>query len=488
MNIIRIHQQGQSHTISVDPGQTLMAVLLNHGYKIPTPCAGNGTCKKCAVDTSQGVILACKTHTTDGMEIYLTNSNEGQLAISDTYETIRPITTGRSSGYGIAIDIGTTTLAFELVDMSTAKRIATHTAANSQRSLGADVITRIKHATQGASAKLHTYILDDIRQGVTQILVSNNIQANAIKFVSIAGNTTMLHILLDLPCDTLGVYPFTPVDIAMQHCSFNDVFGGGLLDAKLLILPGISTFVGADIVSGILCCHDPNNTSPNLLIDLGTNGEMALFTHERILVTSTAAGPAFEGGNISQGTAGIPGAIAKVRYSKENNVFIYETINNKLPLGICGTGVLDVAAELARHTICDETGYMEDDVLIADGVTFTQKDMREVQLAKSAVRSGIEILLEVGGYRYNDIARVYIAGGFGHKIDMNSAVAIGLIPAGLQVMAVGNTALGGAAHVLLSQVAEADAIALASRAEEINLSTHPRFNDLFMEHMMFNNS
>jgi len=314
-------------------------------------------------------------------------------------------------------------------------------------------------------------------------------QADVIGFVTIAGNTTMLHLLQNLPCGTLGVYPFTPVDITMRSCYFSDIFGDGLLNSQLLILPGISTFIGADITAGILCCSAPHDTAPSLLIDLGTNGEMALFTHNRILVTSTAAGPAFEAGNISQGTACIPGAIAKVCHLAENNVFIYETIENASPIGICGTGVLDIAAELVCHNLADETGAFaaENGISIAEGIVFTQKDMREVQLAKSAVRSGIEILLDAGGYGYNDIGKVYLAGGFGHKINIESAAILGLIPPVLKnkVVAVGNTSLGGAVHVLLNLAAEKIAVDIATHAEEINLSTHPRFNDLFMEHMMF---
>jgi len=511
MNKFLVHQSGKPQAVPFDPGQTIMSALLSQGIKIQTPCAGNGTCGKCAVDTPHGVKLACQALATDGMDIYIKNPNEAAMAINVTYETTRSFAYDRDGRYGIAIDIGTTTLAFELIDMATGRHMFTVSAANSQRGLGADVITRIKQATQGGQTRLHGHIVEDILQGITHILKKAGLPASEVDCVSVAGNTTMLHLLQNLPCDSLGVFPFTPVDIAIRHCKFADVFGDGFLNAQLIILPGISTFVGADITGGILCCQSPKDATPNLtgvctcprkplgqtqaaflLIDLGTNGEMALFTHDRVLVTSTAAGPAFEGGNISKGTASVPGAISKVRYSPENNVFVYETIENQPPIGICGTGVLDIAAELVRHNLADETGRLddprvEDGAKIAGGIIFTQKDMREIQLAKSAVRSGIEILLDVGGYSYNDIGRVYLAGGFGHKINMDSAVALGLIPPALvgKVLAVGNTSLGGAAHVLLSRAAEKDAVALVARAEEINLSTHPRFNDLFMEHMMF---
>ena len=473
----------KTHTVSTNKDENLLDYLARHGMQIPAPCGGNGTCGKCKVHTSKGEKLSCQTPAINGMEVYLSNS-DNEMAIVSSYESPRPFSHNHGSGLGIAIDIGTTTIAFELLEMSTGRRLATHSITNNQRSLGADVVTRIKQATEGALSQLNSYIIEDIQKGIAPWLV------NPISTVAIAGNTTMLHLLLNLPCDTLGVFPFTPVDINMRQCKFADVFGGEL-DAHLILLPGISTFVGADIAAGILCCQS-EDTKPSLLIDLGTNGEMALFTSDAILVTSTAAGPAFEAGNISMGTASIPGGVAKVRYLPENNVFIYETIDNAPPIGICGTGVVDIAAELIRHSLSDETGrledeYFDDGVEIAPGIIFTQKDMREVQLAKSAVRSGIEILLDVAGYCYNDISQVFLAGGFGHKINMDSAVTLGLIPGALaeKVATVGNTSLGGAAHVLLSLQAATDIQAIATNAKEVNLSTHPRFNDLFMEHMMF---
>ncbi|MCL2527414.1 MAG: ASKHA domain-containing protein [Defluviitaleaceae bacterium] len=498
MNKIHINHQGKTNIITAAPGETILSVLTKQGFHIPAPCGGNGTCGKCAVHTSEGVKLSCQTTATDGLIIYPSKQECDAFAIQDTYESMRLLAHDRNGSYGIAIDIGTTTIAFEL--MGEGSKICTYSKANSQRSLGADVVTRIKQATEGASQQLHTYIIDDINHGIVQILKKSGISPEEIKTVAIAGNTTMLHLLQNMPCHTLGVFPFTPVDIGIRRCTYKDIplekgqynEPPALEEANTIILPGISTFVGADISAGILCCQSPGNTSPSLLIDLGTNGEMALFAPGKVLTTSTAAGPAFEAGNISQGTASIPGAIAKVRYLPETNVFVYETIENQPPIGICGTGVMDIAAELIRHGLADETGRLEDEcfdngVVIAEDITFTQKDMREIQLAKSSVRSGIEILLEVAGYGYNDIGMVFLAGGFGHKINMESAVTLGLIPPSLasKVVTVGNTSLGGAAHVLLSRKAEEDIIAIANIAKEINLSTHPRFNELFMEHMMF---
>jgi len=480
---VKIWKDGMPKTVSVTPDKTLHKILINQGIQIPHPCGGNGTCGKCVVSTSAGNKLSCQALAEDGMEIYPQTSKEN-MVILDTYESCRSFEYDRGAGYGVAIDIGTTTIAFELIDLKDGSRKATHSIANSQRSIGADVVTRIKKANEGALARLHSYIISDIKLGLAKFSDCN------ISAVSIAGNTTMLHLLLNLSCETLGSFPFTPVEIDMKECKLSDVFGVGD-DTTLYILPGISTFVGADISAGILCCH-ANKEKPSLLIDLGTNGEMALFSSDKILVTSTAAGPAFEAGNISCGTASIPGAIASIRYLPKDNVFMYETISNEPPIGICGTGVVEMVAQLVKNNLVDETGRLDDSyfdsgIEIAPGITFTQKDVREIQLAKSALRSGVEILLDVAGYGYNDIDKVYLAGGFGHRINLDSAIDLGLIPHELQekIVTVGNTSLGGAAHVLTSTSAADNIKKIGKQAKEVNLSTHPKFNDLFMEYMMF---
>jgi uncharacterized 2Fe-2S/4Fe-4S cluster protein (DUF4445 family) len=357
--------------------------------------------------------------------------------------------------------------------MEKGERIHGYTMVNSQRYLGADVITRIKLASEGKQNELHQLLIDDIHRGIA-------VFSKDITHMVITGNTTMLHLLLNQPCESLGQFPFTPFTVATQTIS--------IADCEAYVLPGISAFVGADIVAGLYFCGIENLS---LFIDLGTNGEMALCTRDKIYVTSTAAGPAFEAGNITHGMGSVTGAIAHVRIDKNKNV-INETIGNTHPVGLCGTGVVSLAAELVRHKITDETGLLDDEYFddgfpLTDNIIFTQKDMREIQLAKSAVRSGIEILLETAGLTCDDIQKLYLAGGFGHKMDLHSAVTLGIIPKVLQekVISVGNAALGGAVRTLLKKDAPSDVTAITEKAEEINLSAHPKFNTYFMEYMMF---
>ena len=491
----KLHVKQGDHTqiISINTSENLFEILRANGVSINAPCGGHGTCGKCTVYTHIGEVLACKTVIDESFfytEVRIPDTSG--MKILSAYEILQPAMRDRKTTlpYGIAIDIGTTTLAFELLDMATGTQVATHSRVNSQREFGADVMARITHAVGGAQTALNRCIIKDICLGIGHIINKAGIGENEISLVTITGNTTMLHLLLNLPCDTLGVAPFTPVFIGMKTYKFSELFGSGLLNCDVLILPGISTFVGADISAGMLCAGWPNIAGTNLLIDLGTNGEMALFSPDKIVVTSTAAGPAFEGGNISKGIGSVAGAIAKVSYLPEKYVYIYETIDNAPPIGICGTGVVDISAELVRHGLVDETGQIESDedtVTIAPGIDFTQRDIREIQLAKSAVRSGIEILLDITGVGYGELSTVFISGGFGHKIDITNAVILGLIPAELEdkVVILGNSALGGCAKVLLSITAETDILELVARATEVNLATHPKFNELFMEYMGF---
>ena len=487
---LHIQQGRQKCTISIEIGDNLLEALRAQGISIDTPCGGQGTCGKCVVDTHKGQLLACKTVIDESFfDTIIRIPDAGDMKILAAYENVHPVICDRPNTlYGISIDIGTTTLAFELLNMTTGACITTHSQINSQREFGADVMARITHAVDGAQAQLNAYIIKDICHGIRHIMNKGGLAESDISLVTITGNTTMLHLLLNLPCNSLGVAPFTPVFIDMKTCSFSALFGSGLLNCNVIILPGVSTFVGADISAGMLCVGWPNISGNNLLIDLGTNGEMALFSKDKIVVTSTAAGPAFEGGNISMGIGSVAGAIAKVSYLPGSHVFIYETIDNAEPIGICGTGVVDISAELIRHRLVDETGQIESDddaICIAPGISFTQRDIREIQLAKSAVRSGIEILLDIAGISYAELSTVFIAGGFGHKINLKSAVTLGLIPAELEekVVILGNSALGGCTKVLLSSAAELDILKLADLATEVNLATHPQFNTLFIEYM-----
>ena len=237
-------------------------------------------------------------------------------------------------------------------------------------------------SNQGKGEELRACIRKDLLEGIRSVISRGGIDAEQIKKIAIGANTTMGHLLLGFSCETLGVYPFDPVDISYITRPFEEVFGDTMLECPVEVLPGISTYVGGDIVSGLLFCGFHKSEQVSVLIDLGTNGEMAIGCKDRILVTSTAAGPAFEGGNISCGMGSVAGAICHVNLDKNNRPAI-ETIGKQPPIGLCGTGVIETTAELIRTGLMDETGLLDDEyfddglvlALAPDGkeISFTQK-------------------------------------------------------------------------------------------------------------------
>ncbi len=473
---------------SSDGSQNLLEIMREKGCRIHADCSGRGTCGKCRVrfisdapkpndtekkhlsevDLSKGVRLACQTRVSGDFTIEIDD-------LDDSME-IASIEGGENSEMPrnpvVAIDIGTTTLAAALLDPDKKKIIRVVTGVNHQRSFGADVISRIEASNQGRSEELKELIHGDIRELLSSLGVDNAVPE------IISANTTMQHLWQGLSCETLGVSPYTPVDIScrtVEGCT---------------LLPGISTYVGADIVSGIVSVGMDLSEKPCILIDLGTNGEMAVGNRDKIMVASTAAGPAFEGGNISCGVAGIPGAVSGVTIDRK--AVKYETIGGMHPVGLCGSGVIEIVYELLKEKFIDETGLLDEEIgddgfKIANQVFFTQKDVREVQLAKAAIRAGLETLLKAYGIGYDQVDAVYLAGGFGLKINLEKACGMGLLPKELleRTSAVGNTSLKGAVQFAFDEGSRDRFIKIASSCEEVSLADSSFFQDEYIERMYF---
>jgi uncharacterized 2Fe-2S/4Fe-4S cluster protein (DUF4445 family) len=508
---IRIENTGE--------GTSILQALQVQGEYILAPCGGNGTCGKCRVrfvqdppapsqadrkvlteaEISEGVRLACRTAAVQGAVIEIEAGVEKQMDVASGFALNGALGAGpgkktpeqgesgqthrnpaaeqkipaNSEGkIAAAVDIGTTTIAMSAVDTGSGRILGTSTGINHQRSWGADVISRMEASNQGKGGLLQKSIRADL-----DLLREELGLAQDTRMV-ISGNSTMEHLLQGLSCETLGVAPYTPVDISLHEYE------------NMTILPGISTFVGADIVSGIVACGIDQSEEICILVDLGTNGEMAIGNRDRIISASTAAGPAFEGGNISCGVAGIPGAVSSVEITDgEAQV---ETIGGLPPVGLCGTGVLETVYELLKEELVDETGLLDDDYFddgfpVAEGIVFTNKDVREIQLAKSAVRAGLEVLLEEYGTDYDQIGTLYIAGGFGQKINLEKAVGIGLLPEELldRMVPVGNSSLAGAVMAACDPFVLERMRAVGENAEETSLAENPLFSDLYMDNMFF---
>lgn len=412
---------------------------------------------------------------------------------------------GTSSNFGIAIDIGTTTIGMQLIDLETGVVCHNYAVMNPQRCYGADVISRIEAANQGSLYELKKCIRKTIKEGIHQVLTYKNLELQRVSKIVIAANTTMIHLFMGYSCESLGKYPYTPVNIERITTTYKELWKVDNINSQLLefnpeviIIPGISTYVGGDIVSGLLQCEFDIKQKPCILIDLGTNGEMALGDAKGITVASTAAGTAFEGGNISCGIGSIKGAISNVTIDNSNAVV--KTIGNGSPIGICGTGVIEAVAELIKAGIVDESGLLED-TWFEEGfplakdkegktIVITQKDIREIQLAKSAIRAGIEALLKFRGLNYSEIDSVYIAGGFGFRLDTRKAIAIGLLPMEWKdkVKTAGNTSLGGGIRYLINSYMDERIRKIISISDELDLGRNKDFQEYFVKYMMFDDS
>lgn len=417
--------------------------------------------------------------------------------------------------YGFACDIGTTTVVGYLLDLTSGRRLAVASTLNPQTRFGDDVISRIEMAGrdgQGLEA-LRTVIVEAINDLLGQVVREAGLEREQVYALSVVGNTTMHHLFLGLSPAALGRSPYVPAVASPLQLDAADV---GLLAhpaAQLFVLPNIAGFVGADTVGVLLTTRLQHSEEIRLAIDIGTNGEMALGSRSRLLACSTAAGPAFEGAQLTHGMRAADGAIDRVDI--EDEVVIHSIGRGKVR-GICGSGAVDAIAALRRHGIIDATGRLlsRDEVeplcgprlagrLIGHGagtafvlapaeqtatgrpIVLTQRDIRQIQLAKGAIRAGIEILMRELPCSAEQVAEVCLAGAFGNYIRPSSALTIGLVPhfPRAVITPVGNAAGAGAQMALLSRQAWQEAAALMAQVEYIELSLRQDFQQVFMDAM-----
>lgn len=537
MQIVKEYQiicirDGEERTFTCRENEPLLDALTRQGVYISAACGGKGRCGKCGVrflqgmteiteadrqffseeQLSEGMRLSCEAYLQENCRIEIESGDEADFDVVSDYREKDETAEQRTesvSGSGnvtgeIAIDIGTTTIAVSLIDADSGEISHTVTGINHQRAYGADVISRIQAANDGKLRDLSRSIRRDLYEMICRLIEETGMKLSGIRRIAVAGNTTMGHLLMGYSCETLGVYPFEPVNISTIETDFEALFaevweekGECKEDVSIpvILLPGISTYVGADISAGLLSCGFDRSETVNVLIDLGTNGEMAIGNRDKILVTSTAAGPAFEGGNISCGMGSVPGAICQVEMNGTD--VTCQTIGEKPPLGLCGTGVIETAYELLKEEWIDESGMLDEDYFdggfvlgktpAGEKISFTQKDVREIQLAKAAVRAGLETLMLRYGVTCNDIGTLYLAGGFGFHLNLEKAAGIGLIPKELQnrAEAVGNSSLGGAAAWLTEPGAAERMERIVAVSEEVQLGSDKDFNQFYMDEMFF---
>lgn len=489
---LKIIDKLEERTHLVTDGTNMLDALRRFGYTIDAPCGGKGVCKKCKVEqcTEQGPvwIFACKTQIDVPMTIRLQNAEKGQVMSDYHMEPVvhpRPPMPGKIA---FGVDIGTTTIVVQCLSMDRHELLDEERYYNPQRPYGADVISRIQYEHETGSKVLTSLVRKKLRESVKRMLVRQGKKESDVVEIVIAGNTVMLYLLEGRDAFDLSVYPFYVEDPSRRTKD------GSLLDLaediKITLMPVISAYVGGDIVSGFYASDYLKLSGNVLFLDVGTNGEIALISGGRVVAASTAAGPAFEGANISCGVASIDGAVSELDF--QDGKWSYLTIADKPPIGLNGSALIDLMDICRKDGWVDETGYMVsgDSVRVSlDGTEFlfTNADVRQLQLAKAAVAAGVRALMEEVGISVEELDRIYMAGGFGSHMDVMRAIGIGLLPQipVEQVFVLGNAALAGTIKFLMEENAEKEIDELARDCDYIELSMHPRFNELYVEEMFF---
>ena len=387
--------------------------------------------------------------------------------------------TDGEAGLGVSVDVGTTTLAAYLVERSTGRVLASDARLNPQRPHGADVISRLSFAidSEENAALLQREILAAIDEMTRSMLERAGRAGEEIRCRALVGNTVMMHLLGGYPARPLAFAPFTPAYTALHEKELGGV--------RTILGGCISGYVGADTLAAALACGLDERDENAMLIDIGTNGEIMLKKDGRCFACSCAAGPAFEGAHIACGTGAVAGAIDHARV--ENGEIVYTTIGGGEATGICGSGLIDLTAALLERGDITPMGRMAGDVRLSGRVYLARSDIREVQLAKAAIASGIRILAEQAGAALSDIEKVYLAGGFGNFIGLDSACRIGLLPAELRakIVPVGNAAGSGSVRLLVSEQARRRAEALRQATRCVELAATPDFNDVYTDELLF---
>ena len=481
--------------VEADRGARLDALLGPHGIEFP--CGGAGTCRGCRVRVLEGAVAVTSEmrevftpeELAAGWRVACRAHVEGPLTL-EVAQWTAPVLTDEArcavepqEGLGIAIDLGTTTLVAQLVDLRTGEIAAVETGLNPQAVHGADVMSRIQFALEGGTVRLALLIRETLGKLILALP-----ERERVHTVLISGNTVMHHLFCGLDVEPLAHVPFETPGTGERVLRAKELGWDLPAETPVRFLPCPGSFVGSDILSGILATGMAESAELAALIDLGTNGEIVVGNAERLLCASTAAGPAFEAGRIRMGMRAAEGAISHVEW--RDGGFECRVLGGGSARGICGSGLVDAAAAALDAGAILPNGRLANgarELALASPVVLVQSDIRELQLAKAAVAAGLKILLEEWGAAPGDLRAIHLAGAFGNYIDLASAQRIGLLDAaGARVVPAGNTALRGTRMALLAPSRREDWIRnITARTRHIALAAHPRFEDLYVDSMAF---
>ena len=468
--------------VTVPEGTTLLQAQILAGLMPDAPCGGRGICGKCRVVLQDGQeVLACQTGVEQDLTVTTGSAHAAQILTGFRGQaTFQP--DGRDR-YALAFDVGTTTLAGYLLSGETGAELAAASCLNPQSQYGADVVSRIQVAMDGAGETLRRCVVDALARLTGQMAEQAGIAPEEITAAAVAGNTAMHHLLLGVDPRPLVTPPYMPRVREAMELPADDFLP---IRGNLRVLPNIAGFVGGDTVGCMVATAFDRLEDWTLLIDIGTNGEMVLGNRSRRIACSTAAGPALEGARISCGMRGVAGAVDHV--ARKDGALSFHVIGDGPAEGLCGSGLLDLVAVLLEQGTVDETGRLAGGAYqLCDGVTLTQKDVRELQLAKGAIRAGMMLLAETAGIAVEEIRTVYLAGAFGTYLTPASACRIGMIPPALEerIVPIGNAAGEGAKLCAVSRAEFDYSQRLAGSTEFLELASLPEFQDRFVDAMGF---
>jgi len=523
----------------IHPGLSILDIAQRNNIKINAECGGNGTCGKCVVRIEKGIEnlsplnniekkfklsnnerLSCQARIikdTGDIVVYIKSFGryeilkfgmEREVSIcplfyrknGKIYRGEKEIDNDGGKIYGLAIDIGTTTVVFDLVDLENGNVIATVAKTNPQISFGNDVISRIEYVSvdkvqkrylsedekKERIKKLQKVVIDMINNSLGEISekYGGNFKEN-IYYVVVAGNSTMRNLFFGIDVSSLGVSPYEPVhkgpitvkpeEVGLEINDKGEVYG----------IPLIGGHVGADIVADILASGLYQSEKICMIVDIGTNGEVVVGNKEKIISASAAAGGAFEGANISCGVGAIEGAIKKIEIV--DGRVVYSTIGNKFPIGICGSGLIDLLAELLQHNIMSKNAKIKDSFYITGEIKITQGDIYQLITSKAAIKTAEQILMKNYPINENELEKVFLSGGFGYFIDVKNSIRIGLIPEVEEekVIKIGNGALEGAREILLCEDSKKIAEEIAEKTIHIKTNEVEKDFDYIMAENMY---
>ena len=480
MAVLTVETGNKRSQVRFEAPKLLDDLLEEAGFRLPHPCGGQGTCGKCSVglegevsapndaEIRVGTRLCCQAVVLGDAKVTLAQRKEISQ-IQSRFDRNIKMGTPVAGSTGAAVDIGTTTVVLKYYDLRTGALLGESAMENPQTLVAADIMGRIEAAMNGKLEALQRQLLEALSELMKQAGGKPDVMV-------ITGNTTMLYLLTGRDPSCLSRIPFEA----------DTLFDGEtqILGINTYLPPCMNAFVGADITCAVmasdLCAHQTA-----LLCDIGTNGEIALWKDNVLYVTSTAAGPVFEGAGISCGCSSIPGAVDRV-WSENGEVKIH-TIGDVPAVGLCGSGVIDAVAQLLDLERMEETGFLEGDLELGQGVVLRQKDIRSVQMAKAAIAAGIETLLEVSDTSCDQIETLYLAGGFGSHLNIRNAVRIGLLPRELEekVQTIGNGALAGAVRIMLDKERVRVLREITARSKRCDLGGNPKFNENYVNNMFF---